>query len=122
MHTVFTNGCFDIVHFGHLKLLQRCRELGTRVVVGLNTECLEHAADSRKDTTGAQQSRLLDRADFGGRSGMECMRGEKFLACNHGGYCFLMVARGEAKVGHSVDESNCKARVGRGWEAELLDE
>ena len=36
--TVFTNGCFDIVHFGHLKLLQRCRELGTRVVVGLNTD------------------------------------------------------------------------------------
>lgn len=35
---VFTNGCFDILHPGHIALLQRARLLGDRLVVGLNTD------------------------------------------------------------------------------------
>lgn len=34
--TVFTNGCFDVLHPGHLDLLERARALGTRLVVGIN--------------------------------------------------------------------------------------
>lgn len=34
---VFTNGCFDILHPGHIALLQYCKSLGT-VVVGLNSD------------------------------------------------------------------------------------
>ena len=34
---VFTNGCFDIVHLGHLKLLEKCKEFGT-VILGLNSD------------------------------------------------------------------------------------
>ncbi len=33
---VFTNGCFDIIHPGHIDLLERARGLGTRLIVGLN--------------------------------------------------------------------------------------
>ncbi|CAN5520954.1 hypothetical protein BH10ACI2_BH10ACI2_15240 [soil metagenome] len=33
---VFTNGCFDIIHAGHVDLLERAKALGTRLVVGLN--------------------------------------------------------------------------------------
>lgn len=33
---VFTNGCFDILHRGHIDLLERAKALGTRLVVGLN--------------------------------------------------------------------------------------
>ena len=36
--TVFTNGCFDILHPGHVDLLQRARELGDRLIVGLNSD------------------------------------------------------------------------------------
>ena len=36
--TVFTNGCFDVLHRGHLELLKYCRTLGTRVIVGLNSD------------------------------------------------------------------------------------
>src|SRR5689334_19966179 len=33
---VATNGCFDLVHFGHVNYLQRARQLGDLLVVGLN--------------------------------------------------------------------------------------
>ena len=35
---VFTNGCFDILHTGHLDLLQRARELGDVLVVAINSD------------------------------------------------------------------------------------
>lgn len=35
---VFTNGCFDILHPGHVDYLQRARNLGERLVVGLNSD------------------------------------------------------------------------------------
>lgn len=35
---VFTNGCFDILHHGHLDLLARAASLGNILVVGLNTD------------------------------------------------------------------------------------
>jgi D-glycero-beta-D-manno-heptose 1-phosphate adenylyltransferase len=35
---VFTNGCFDIVHLGHIDYLEKTRNLGDRLVVGLNTD------------------------------------------------------------------------------------
>lgn len=36
--TVFTNGCFDILHPGHIELLRRARSYGDTLVVGLNTD------------------------------------------------------------------------------------
>lgn len=35
---VFTNGCFDIIHAGHVALLQKAKELGDILIVGLNTD------------------------------------------------------------------------------------
>jgi rfaE bifunctional protein nucleotidyltransferase chain/domain len=35
---VFTNGCFDLVHPGHIRYLQQARELGDLLVLGLNTD------------------------------------------------------------------------------------
>ena len=35
---VFTNGCFDILHFGHIQLLANCNEFGERLIVGLNSD------------------------------------------------------------------------------------
>lgn len=36
--TVFTNGCFDLLHVGHLRYLQGARALGDRLVVGVNSD------------------------------------------------------------------------------------
>ena len=35
---VFTNGCFDILHPGHVDLLERAKALGSKLVVGLNSD------------------------------------------------------------------------------------
>ena len=35
---VFTNGCFDILHVGHITLLEQCRAFGDKVVIGLNSD------------------------------------------------------------------------------------
>jgi len=35
---VFTNGCFDILHAGHTRLLEKCRSLGDLLIVGLNSD------------------------------------------------------------------------------------
>lgn len=43
---VFTNGCFDILHFGHIHYLAEARSLGDRLIVGVNS------ADSVKRLKG----------------------------------------------------------------------
>ena len=35
---VFTNGCFDILHIGHLKILSEAKKLGDYLIVGLNSD------------------------------------------------------------------------------------
>jgi D-beta-D-heptose 7-phosphate kinase/D-beta-D-heptose 1-phosphate adenosyltransferase len=35
---VFANGCFDVLHAGHVKLLKEAKALGTELVVGLNSD------------------------------------------------------------------------------------
>jgi D-glycero-beta-D-manno-heptose 1-phosphate adenylyltransferase len=35
---VFTNGCFDLLHLGHVDYLEKARALGDALVVGLNTD------------------------------------------------------------------------------------
>ena len=35
---VFTNGCFDVLHPGHIDLLRRAKDLGDRLIVGINSD------------------------------------------------------------------------------------
>lgn len=35
---VFTNGCFDILHYGHVYYLAEARALGDKLIIGLNSE------------------------------------------------------------------------------------
>ncbi len=38
LKVVFTNGCFDLVHMGHVDYLEKARKLGNRLVVGVNSD------------------------------------------------------------------------------------
>lgn len=46
---VFTNGCFDILHPGHIDLLNRAKALGTKLIVGINSD------ESVKTIKGAER-------------------------------------------------------------------
>ena len=35
---VFTNGCYDLLHPGHIRLLEQARSLGDRLILGLNSD------------------------------------------------------------------------------------
>ena len=35
---VFTNGCFDIIHAGHIDYLSKAADLGTKLIIGVNTD------------------------------------------------------------------------------------
>lgn len=37
LEVVFTNGCFDLLHYGHLQYLAEARSLGDKLVIGLNS-------------------------------------------------------------------------------------
>jgi len=58
---VFTNGCFDLVHVGHVTLLEQCREFGTRLVVGVNSDASVSGlkGPSRPVISEQQRARLL---------------------------------------------------------------
>lgn len=43
MKTVITFGTFDVFHVGHLRLLQRARALGERLLVGVSSDALNIA-------------------------------------------------------------------------------
>ena len=72
MHTVFTNGCFDILHKGHVQLLEFCKNykgvsfgghsLFPRVVVGLNSDASVKRlkGDSRPINNEKDRSFLLE--------------------------------------------------------------
>ena len=38
MKKIWTNGCFDVLHRGHIELLKYCASLGDKVIVGLNSD------------------------------------------------------------------------------------
>ena len=53
---IFTNGCFDILHIGHVELLNYCSTLGY-VVVGLNSDL----SVSRLKGSGRPINKVRDR-------------------------------------------------------------
>ncbi len=48
---VFTNGCFDIIHIGHIRYLKEAKALGNVLVVGLNSD---------KSVSGIKQNRPIN--------------------------------------------------------------
>jgi D-beta-D-heptose 7-phosphate kinase/D-beta-D-heptose 1-phosphate adenosyltransferase len=59
---VFTNGCFDILHLGHIELLEKSKSLGSVLVVGLNSDASVRSlgkGDDRPIRRQEDRARLL---------------------------------------------------------------
>jgi rfaE bifunctional protein nucleotidyltransferase chain/domain len=58
---VFTNGCFDLIHVGHVRSLEEARSLGDRLLVGVNADASVRRlkGPSRPIVPGRQRAELL---------------------------------------------------------------
>ena len=56
---VFTNGCFDLVHRGHIDSLAKAAELGDRLIVGLNSDSSVRLLKGENRPLIDQQSRAI---------------------------------------------------------------
>jgi D-glycero-beta-D-manno-heptose 1-phosphate adenylyltransferase len=61
---VFTNGCFDIIHKGHVFYLAKARDLGSKLIVGLNTDESVSRLKGPKRPVKELESRALTLAAF----------------------------------------------------------
>lgn len=64
---VFTNGCFDILHAGHVRYLQKAKKLGDILIVGLNSDSSIRKIKGKNRPINTQ----YDRAEV--LSGLECV-------------------------------------------------
>ena len=58
---VFTNGCFDLIHFGHVQYLQEAKALGDVLVLGLNSDASVQRlkGDKRPLISQAERAHIL---------------------------------------------------------------
>jgi D-glycero-beta-D-manno-heptose 1-phosphate adenylyltransferase len=63
---VFTNGCFDIVHLGHIDYLEKAKVLGDKLIVALNTDesVSKLKGETRPVTDQYARARLMAAFEF----------------------------------------------------------
>jgi len=61
---VFTNGCFDILHHGHLDLLARAADFGNILILGLNTDASVQRLKGPGRPVTAEQDRAFQAASL----------------------------------------------------------
>ncbi|HAD83080.1 MAG: hypothetical protein A2509_01820 [Candidatus Edwardsbacteria bacterium RIFOXYD12_FULL_50_11] len=54
---VFTNGVFDLLHRGHVEYLQKARQLGDMLIIGLNSDASVHAIKGPQRPLVSQEDR-----------------------------------------------------------------
>jgi rfaE bifunctional protein nucleotidyltransferase chain/domain len=63
---VFTNGCFDLLHLGHLWCLEKARSLGDALIVGINNDASvrELKGEGRPAIPAAERAEILSALEF----------------------------------------------------------
>jgi rfaE bifunctional protein nucleotidyltransferase chain/domain len=63
---VFTNGCFDILHVGHIRYLRKAKKLGDILVIGLNTDrsVKKIKGDKRPVVAESERAEVLAALEF----------------------------------------------------------
>ncbi len=60
MKRVITYGTFDLLHYGHINLLQRAKQMGDYLIVGLSTDRFNTTKNKRCYFTYSQRNKLLE--------------------------------------------------------------
>src|ERR1700690_4436246 len=61
---VFTNGCFDIIHRGHVDYLSKAADLGTKLIIRVNTDASTSKLKGQNRPIQDEYSRLIILASF----------------------------------------------------------
>ncbi|MFM1913138.1 MAG: D-glycero-beta-D-manno-heptose 1-phosphate adenylyltransferase [Bacteroidota bacterium] len=63
---VFTNGCFDILHLGHVDYLEKAKEKGDKLILGLNSDSSvrQLKGESRPINSEMARARILAALEF----------------------------------------------------------
>jgi rfaE bifunctional protein nucleotidyltransferase chain/domain len=56
---VFTNGCFDLLHYGHIDYLSKAADLGNKLIIGLNSDDSIHRLKGKHRPIKDQKSREI---------------------------------------------------------------
>jgi len=64
MIKVFTNGCFDIIHPGHLRMIKYCAMLGDHVMVGIDSDRRVKELKGAKRPINSEETRRLILLNF----------------------------------------------------------
>ena len=56
---VFTNGCFDVLHRGHIEYLEQSRALGSKLIVGLNSDASVRELKPGRPINSAEDRRAV---------------------------------------------------------------
>lgn len=62
---VFTNGCFDIIHAGHVEYLSRAKRLGGALIIGLNSDKSVRRLKGRRRPINRERDRAIVLASLG---------------------------------------------------------
>jgi rfaE bifunctional protein nucleotidyltransferase chain/domain len=62
---VFTNGCFDILHYGHVAYLEEAKKLGDILVIGVNTDASVRRLKGKQRPVNGQTDRARVLAALG---------------------------------------------------------
>lgn len=54
---VFTNGCFDVLHYGHVSYLSEAKDLGDKMIIGLNSDASVRRLKGETRPVNGQQER-----------------------------------------------------------------
>jgi len=61
---VFSNGCFDVLHLGHVEYLSKARDLGDILLVGLNSDDSVHRIKGAHRPVNNEEARAITLAAF----------------------------------------------------------
>ncbi len=56
---VFSNGCFDILHYGHIHLLSKAREFGHKLIIGMNSDASANRLKGEGRPINAEHERSM---------------------------------------------------------------
>ena len=61
---VFTNGCFDIIHAGHIEYLREAKKLGDILILGLNSDSSVQKLKGRNRPINDENARAIVLSEF----------------------------------------------------------